>query len=256
MPASRSQEGNARRGEAKPATPLRERRREGEAIKAMTLIKILGAAAGRSAAAGAAGRGSGLLAGAASLLGAAAGGKGRGSGGGGGRACGSGILSALSGLAAADSAGGGRRIGAGRGSGKGRCSGSGRRQAPDAPSAAESPLNEGAARAAAEAEDVQARRKTVEDMPAERAKALRFLASCIVSSTRGRVRLRSQTFEGSPALEEMRLASAGVPGVKTAEASFRTGSLLATWDEGQASLERFLAAMADLPAVRNAATGG
>ena len=107
-----------------------------------------------------------------------------------------------------------------------------------------------------EAEDVQARREAVEDSPAERAEALRFLASCIVSSARGRVRLRSQTFEGSPALEEMRLAATGVPGVKTAEASFRTGSLLATWDEGQASLERFLAAMADLPAVRNAATGG
>ncbi len=44
--------------------------------------------------------------------------------------------------------------------------------------------------------------------------------------------------------------------MKTAEASFRTGPLLATWDEGQASLERFLAAMADLPAVRGAAAGG
>ncbi len=43
--------------------------------------------------------------------------------------------------------------------------------------------------------------------------------------------------------------------MKTAEASFRTGPLLATWDEGAASPERILASMA-LPAVRGAAAGG
>ncbi len=94
-----------------------------------------------------------------------------------------------------------------------------------------------------------------EDASTERADAVRFLEDCIVSSTRGRVRLRHGRLEGSPALEAMRLAAAGIPGVKTAEASPRTGSLLAIWDEDAASLDGILAAMADVPAVRAAACG-
>ncbi len=221
-------------------------------MKAMTLIKILGTAAsaatGLSAVSGAVGRSSGLLSGAASLLGVAAGGKGKGAGGGRGRASGSGILSAISGLGAK---------GTGRGSGgAGKGSGKARRQTQGVQPATRTVLDEDAACAATEAEGSQAQQETVEDMPAEHAEALRFLESCIVSSTRGRVRLRSRIFEGSPALEEMRLATAGTLGVKTAEASPRTGSLLATWDESATSLERILAAMADVPAVRTAAAGG
>ncbi|MCR5257073.1 MAG: hypothetical protein K6E40_02810 [Desulfovibrio sp.] len=221
-------------------------------MKAMSLIKILGTAAsvaaGLSAVSGVAGKGAGLLSGATSLLSVAAGGKGKGAGGGGGRATGSGILSAISGLGAK---------GTGRGSGgAGKGSGKARRQAQDVQPAARTVLDEDAAYAVTEAEGIQAQQETAEDMPVEHAEAVRFLESCIVSSTQGRVRLRNRIFEGSPALEEMRLAATGVPGVQTAEASPRTGSLLATWDEGAASLARILGAMADVPAVRAAATGG
>ena len=221
-------------------------------MKAMTLIKILGTAAsatsGLSAVAGVAGKGAGLLCGAASLFGTAGGGKGKGAGGGGGRATGSDILSAIFGLGAK---------GTGRGSGgAGKGSGKARRQAQNVQPATRTVLDEDAACAATKAEGIQAQQETAEDMPAEHAEAVRFLESCIVSSTRGRVRLRNRIFESNSTLEEMRLAAGGVPGVKTAEASPRTGSLLAAWDESSTSLERILATIANVHAVRATATDG
>ena len=207
-------------------------------MKAMPIIMFLGTAAGLSAVACAAGKGPQLLSGAASLLGAAAGGKGRGAGG--CRTFSPDFSSVLSSLKAKAAACGAKLA---------ECA-KGRGHAQDARPAAGTAASEAAGTDTAAA---QTPPKPAENASPERDEAVRFLESCIVSSTRGRVRLRHGRLKGCPALEAMHLAAAGIPGVKTTEACLRTGSLLATWDEGAVSLNGILAAMADVPAVRAAA---